>query len=226
MTPPQSHQLLTQSQRIAVCVCMCVVYKYWFCWTILIKLWYDMPPLVTSVSIPEVIFLYYNAINNSKNININAVTFSNIQSISGFPQGSWKCLYNLCFLDPDPTRLHMVSITSLWSHSLFFMTPTLDESGPVVWYGVPYPGLPWLFPHDQQDYRGDALFLLGLLRNYTRSVCPSNSDVTFDHLVEELKPDRSILKVPFSCEINKSSVRWYLKMKWTPCFPTTFNSIV
>ena len=47
-----------------------------------------MPPLVTSVSIPEVIFLYYNAINNSKNININAVTFSNIQSISGFPQGS------------------------------------------------------------------------------------------------------------------------------------------
>lgn len=78
----------------------------------------------------------------------------------------------------------------------------------------------------QQDYRGDALFLLGLLRNYTRSVCPSKSNATFDDLVKELKPDLSILKVPLSCEINKSSVRWHLKMKWIPCFPTTFNSMV
>ena len=59
----------------------------------------------------------------------------------------------------------------------------------------------------QQDYRGDALFLLGLLRNYTRSVCFSKSNATFDDLVKELKPDLSILKVPLSCEINKSSVR-------------------
>lgn len=44
MTPPQSHQLLTQSHKI-LCVCMCVVYKYWFCWTILIKLqtWHATP---------------------------------------------------------------------------------------------------------------------------------------------------------------------------------------
>ena len=186
-----------------------------------------MPPLVTSASTPEVIFLYYhNAINNFKNINIDAVTFPNIQSISGFPQGSWKCLYNFCFLDPDPTRLHMVSIKSLWSHSFSWhqLWINLGLLSGTISHILDFPDCSLMITQfGQEDYRGDALFLLDLLRNYTRSVCPSNSDATFDHLVKELKPDLSILKVPFSCEIRKSPVRWHLKMKWVPRFPTTLT---
>ena len=139
-----------------------------------------MPPLVTSASTPEVIFLYYhNAINNSKNINIDAVTFPNIQSISGFPQGSWKCLYNFCFWDPDSTKLHMVSIKSLWSHSFSWhqLWINLGLLSVTISHILDFPDCSLMITQfGQEDYRGDALFLLDLLRNYTRSVCPSNSD--------------------------------------------------
>lgn len=79
-------------------------------------------------------------------------------------------------------------------------------------YNVPYSGFPDCFlmikRFEQENYRGDVLSLLtDHIRNYTTSVCPSNSDATFDRLVKVLTSDLSILKVPFSCEINKSSVR-------------------
>lgn len=68
-------------------------------------------------------------------MNINAITFSNIQSTS-FSRGPKNAFYNLCFVFLDPeSKLgsHTESIiVEVPLFRLFSMTLTLGESRPVV----------------------------------------------------------------------------------------------
>lgn len=92
------------------------------------------------------------------------LTFSNIQSIFDFPQGSPKCLYNLCFFDPDPKGYTWCLLHPFGPIlCLFFMTWTLWMN-PGQSYNVPYSGFPDCFlmikRFEQENYRGDVLSLL------------------------------------------------------------------